>query len=344
VSDRRIGCSEFLSREVFPVDAEIMTDAAEMRHPFLSAALTFMESYKGVYSHGMMVELSRRYPKIDKQLHGLWKGGKISTMDPAKLKTDDIKEYVIFLRTRGLRDTSIAHDICAISNVCKYTGENNCVDMARVHYPLLFMSHRHVRLPVMERPVFDKFFTIADSLTSDAGYMMIRAYAVTALTICAGLRTQEIQHAKMEFLDKDLQFIFLDHVKGKNTYGTARTVPIRPECVPIMRLYLSIRDQNVNSIYIFANRQGKFLSDDKLRQDKDKVCVDLDFHFDFRMCRRTYAQYLVDEGFPIDRVSVVLGHSNTRTTELAYARPRDDRVVRQIVDSWSKTNKIGGKK
>ncbi len=98
-----------------------------------------------------------------------------------------------------------------------------------------------------------------------------------------------------------------------------------------------VRDQNVNSIYIFANKQVKFLSDYKLRQDKDEIYVDLNFHFDFRMCRRTYAQYLVDEGFPIDRVSVVLGHSNTRTTELAYARPRDDRVVRQIVDLWSKT-------
>lgn len=193
------------------------------------------------------------------------------------------------------------------------------MDMARVRYPLLFQSHRHVRLPVMERPIFDKFFEAADSLTAESGYMRIRAYAVTALAICAGLRTQEIQFAKMEYLDKNLRYIFLDHVKGMGTYGSARTVPIRPECVPIMTLYLATRDYNVKSKYIFSNRKGEYLSDDKLRQDKDKVAADLDFKFDFRMCRRTYAQYLVDEGFATDLVSVVLGHSNTRTTELAYA-------------------------
>ena len=61
------------------------------------------------------------------------------------------------------------------------------------------------------------------------------------------------------------------------------------------------------------------------------------------MMRRTYAQYLIDEGFPIEWVFVVLGHSSSKTTEKSYARPREDRVVRSIADSWSKTNEIGVK-
>ena len=313
------------------------------RYPFLAEANIFMSAYNGVYSAGMMAELHRRYPKIDRQFYNLWKARKISTMDPRYLTSEDIKEYIIFLRDRGLKDTSISHDICAISNVCKFSGENVCVDMARVRYPMLFQKHRTDRLPVMEKPIFDKFFRVANSLTPASGYMKIRAYAITAMSVCAGLRTQEIQFAKIEYLDPTLKFIFLDHVKGMGSYGSARTVPIRPECISIMQLYLSVRNSRVDSKYLFANKDGRYISDNKLRMDKDKVCIDLDFHFDFRMMRRTYAQYLIDEGFPIEWVSVVLGHSSSKTTEKSYARPREDRVVRSIADSWSKTNEIGVK-
>ena len=340
VSDRRIGNSEFRPCEVFPMVAETVTST---RYPFLTEANRFLSSYVGVYSDGMMHELQRRYPKIDRQFHELWKARKVSTMDPRYLTAQDIKEYIIFQRNRGLKDTSICNDVCAISNVCKFSGENICVDMARVRYPMLFQKHRKDRLPVMEKPIFKKLFSIANSLTPASGYLTIRAYALTALAVCAGLRTQEIQFAKIEYLDPSLKFIFLDHVKGMDSYGTARTVPIRPECVQIVQLYLSIRNDYVNSKYLFANEKGKYFSGNTLRKDKNKVCFEIEFDFDFRMMRRTYAQYLIDEGIPIEWVSVVLGHSSSKTTEKSYARPREDRVVRSIADSWLKLNETGVK-
>jgi len=42
--------------------------------------------------------------------------------------------------------------------------------------------------------------------------------------------------------------------------------------------------------------------------------------------RRTLGSRLYQDGLPLDRVSMVLGHADTRTTELYYARLRDDQA------------------
>jgi integrase len=55
-------------------------------------------------------------------------------------------------------------------------------------------------------------------------------------------------------------------------------------------------------------------------------------------CRRTYAQFLLDEGFPSDKVLILMGHATSKTTETNYARPREDRVVKEVLKKWSSEN------
>lgn len=47
--------------------------------------------------------------------------------------------------------------------------------------------------------------------------------------------------------------------------------------------------------------------------------------------RRTLGSRLYQAGLPLDRVSMVLGHADTRTTELYYARLRDDQVRTEML-------------
>ena len=53
------------------------------------------------------------------------------------------------------------------------------------------------------------------------------------------------------------------------------------------------------------------------------------------MLRRTYAQLALDEGAQVASVSLVLGHTNTRTTEDAYGRIRPDMAIADITRRWS---------
>lgn len=305
------------------------------RYPFMESANRFMGSYFGVYSEGMYNELTRRYPKIAKQFIILQEKGKIKSTDPCKLTPNDIKEYVVFQRARGLKDTSISHDLSAIKALCMYVSGNNCVDTARKQYPFLFQNKRRVRLPVTERPDFNKIVKCANGFSASGDLRSIRAIAETMLAYCAGLRTQELQHSKLRFLDKEFRFLYLDRVKGQGTYGMTRTVPIRPEVRHIMTVYLSVRKSD--SEYLFPNPAGGYLATNTLGRDRLIVEELTGVKFDYRKARRTYAQYLIDEGFSVDEVAIILGHTSSRTTEQSYARPRDDRVVRKIIDSW-KTN------
>lgn len=302
-----------------------------MRYPFMSAVNEYLAVYKGIYSEGMLSELNRRYPKISRQIRFLYESGRISSTNPSKMTPEDVREYAKYLRARGLKPSSVGHDISSLSMLCKYCG-NNCVDTARSKYPLLFPKRTHDRLPVTERPEFDYIVKVAGGLKASDDYLRIRAYAAVLFAFGTGSRTLELQHAKLHNLSPDLKTFLFTHVKGKDTYGRPRPVPIRKEVRPILSLYLTVRPEG--SDYLFPSPEGRYLSGNILQRSRRLVCEETGVEFDYRKCRRTYAQYLVDAGFPIDHVAVILGHSNTKTTENSYARPRPDRVVSEILEVW----------
>lgn len=308
-----------------------------MRYPFMAAANDFLDAYSGVYSEAMLCELHRRYPKIARQLNKLYAEKRISTTNPRDLKPDDIREYARFLRLRGLKPTSITKDVSSISVLCMYTSGNNCVDVARIRYPMLFPKNKNVRLPITERAEFNRILKFASKLTKESDIYRIRCYAECLFAFGTGSRTIELKNAKTRHLSDDLHFMFFDVVKGSATYGEVRTVPVRPEVREIIQLYLTTRE--MRSQFLFPNKNGEKMSTNSFTKDRNLVIIETNVTFDFRKCRRTYAQYLIDEGFPVDKVAVVLGHSNSKTTEKSYARPRDDRVVREIDTKWnSETN------
>lgn len=53
---------------------------------------------------------------------------------------------------------------------------------------------------------------------------------------------------------------------------------------------------------------------------------------DYRACRRTFGQTCVDGGVDLDSVSILLGHTTTKTTETYYCRKREDVALREVFD------------
>lgn len=313
------------------------------RDAFRLAASQFLDTYIGVYSQGMWDEVERRYRKLDRILRKLECSGKISTCDPAGLTAEDIKAFIIFRRSQGLKDTSISHDVSALANLCRFVNGNLCVSQARTRYPLLFARRRKRLLPVLERPQFDAIVTMADSVTEKSDFYRIRDYAIVMLALCAGLRTQELQYSKLALISEDRTTIHLDHVKGMDTYGDERTVPIRPECRQILELWISQRIRHYpKSPYLFPSRYEGVMATNTFSHCRRRVGAEVGFDFDFRILRRTYAQYIVDEELlSMDEVAIILGHSSVKTTESNYARPREDRVVAKLVEAWEENRGSG---
>ncbi len=80
--------------------------------------------------------------------------------------------------------------------------------------------------------------------------------------------------------------------------------------------------------------KDEFCSGNSLRKYKAIVEDDLGIRFDLRMCRRTFGQRYLDRDLDIESVSVLMGHSSTKTTESFYSRRRLDDAMRKARGSW----------
>jgi hypothetical protein len=73
--------------------------------------------------------------------------------------------------------------------------------------------------------------------------------------MCAGLRTGEVQYSKIRNLANDFSTIFLGHVKGMDSWGETRTVPICSDADRIMKNWLKVRGK-VTSPFIFLSSKS----------------------------------------------------------------------------------------
>lgn len=76
---------------------------------------------------------------------------------------------------------------------------------------------------------------------------------------------------------------------------------------------------SVKSQALFPSKDSAdgFLSGNAIRKIKEVVERDLGIEFDLRECRRTFGQRCLDSDLDIESVSVLMGHSSTKTTESA---------------------------
>ena len=131
------------------------------------------------------------------------------------------------------------------------------------------------------------------------------------------------------------------HVKGEDSYGQTRDVPIPPEIRQLVRIFLLGRkktmvDKNCDSHALFPSSSSPdgYCSGNTLRNYKTMVERDLGIRFDLRMCRRTFGQRYLDSDVDIESVSVLMGHASTKTTEGFYSRKRLNKAIDNARNSW----------
>ena len=72
-----------------------------------------------------------------------------------------------------------------------------------------------------------------------------------------------------------------------------------------------------------------------LRRMKDLVEDELHIRFDLRECCRTFGQRYLDSDLEISSVSVLMGHSTTKTTERFYGRQKNRMAIEKARATWS---------
>ena len=303
------------------------------RYPFRHRVREFLAEYRHVYARSTYAERVRALTRMQKDIELLFGDKKISTADPAKMTFIDVKEFFVLLKDRGLGPKSISHELSYLKSLCSFYG-NPAVDTARNRFPMMKAYTARKRKPTIPYEVIDTIISLGMKKTN---FDTMRDYAVVVISICAGLRADEIRNALRDNLDLEEGTIYVDIVKGRGTYGEPRTIPIVPQGLPLLTEYVKLRDAAVpGGFYLFPSRTHSGpLATNTLRKDKDIVAREADYEINFQSCRRTYGQWLTDDGVPADTVSLHMGHKNSKTTENYYARKRESDALSVTKGIWA---------
>lgn len=309
------------------------------RYPFGERAEEYMESRRCEYAETSWKTIMRRYRRMERDMIELKNSGKISTLSPAKMTEDDVKQYILYRKGKKNSNSEVNHDISALNNLLVYVGNvavQKCIQRNQGIKP----KSKQPRLDPLPSKTYDKILTAYDSANTDS-LTEVRAFAIVLMSVNLGTRNKELRLADMSDLDTDNWVLHVKHVKGEDTYGEPRSIPVPPEIRPVILQYLLLRNKWLKShsveskalFFAFSGEYG-YLSGNGFREIKSKIEVKIGEKFELRDCRRTFGQNYVDKGLNIEAVSVLMGHSSTKTTEGYYCRKSQADAIEQARKVW----------
>lgn len=309
------------------------------KYPFGEYVSDYMETMRGVYAEETWNARMRRYKRMERKIIDLKKEGRISTMSPKSMTSDDIRTYILYCKEL-VSTADLVHEVNALHKILLYAN-NNAMDICFNHNPGLKPFLRgNRRKKAMEPEVYDTILQRSKEI-DPMDFKLVRAYTLVLLCLNTGTRNKEIRFASVNDLDTDRWMLDIIHVKGEATYGQQRQVPIPPEIRPLVLNYLLFRkkwvvDNNADSQALFPSKYSDdgFLSSNSIRNIKVIVEKDAKVKFDLRMCRRTFGQRYLDRDLDIESVSVLMGHSSTKTTEGFYSRKKLDHAIQNAIGTW----------
>jgi len=309
------------------------------RHPFLDCARRYEESVKGLYAATTQKVVARGLRLMAKDFETLRENGCIVSSNPMKIVPDDVTKYIALLKARGVRESGIVHNLSILNSLLLSVG-NPAVEEFKRRNPAKVPKRRAKRYDPVSSEDQDRILARAGHVD---GWRNLQAYALVLLCIGTGLRPKEVRLSNVGDLGTSSWRIKAVHVKGEDSYGQVREIPIDPKVRPVVKRYLASRAEVVakwcpmNQALFPAINDSKgdgYLSSNSLRKLKRIVEADTGTTFELRACRRTFGQNLIDQGATIETVSVLLGHSTTKTTETYYARKKQDAAILEATRIW----------
>ena len=313
-----------------------------LKHPYAYYLSDYLDFVSGHYADITLEVKRRRLNQLKGIIYDLHAQKQISTVSPKLLTADDIVVIIGYRKKRVSVDT-VHDDLTTLEGFLKFCG-NSAVDKFKTKYPRFIPKTHHKRKPPLTGNQLLHIIERSDGVDS-SDHLRMRAYAVVIFSICGGLRNIELKHARVSNLVIDNEGIrlWLDVVKGGDTYGEARWVPLLPFGRNFIERYLESRKIQLDSLGLKSDAlipplldNMEFSSDKTLRKLKDYVSKDVGFNFELRACRRTYGQFLVDAEVGFEVVQVAMGHNNPNTTYRNYAGVKTesvpDRVFKQLLN------------
>ena len=231
--------------------------------------------------------------------------------DVSKITTDELEEYLSYLKKNNLSSRSISHNISVIRTLYKFLLINKYIEKDIAVF--LELPKLKKSLPkVLTIEEVDKLLDI--SLINEFSY---RNKAMLELMYATGLRVSDLVNLKLNDIDIDSCL-----VKTMGKGSKERIIPLGDYALFYLKEYvykyrtLMMKDKIHD--YIFVNnhgskltRQGFFKIIKELAKEKG-INKDISPH----TLRHSFATHLLDRGADLRSIQEMLGHSNIATTQI----------------------------
>lgn len=303
-----------------------------MKHPWAYYLKLYLDFIRGHYAEDTIDGKRKRLTQLKKIVYELHEDGLISTVSPRHLTAKDIAALVGYRKSR-VEIVTVQKDISALEGFLKFCG-CDAIKKFRDEYPRFIPTRHHQRLPSLSYEEMFRIMKCANEVdTNDV--LRMRSFAVVMLGLCGGLRNGELRLAKFSnigYTENGIE-LAITEMKDKGTYGYNRHAPLLLIAKEFFERYfisrrILLEEQGIESDALIPSLIDgvEFTSGKNLRKLKDHAERDIGFEFDLRILRRTYGQYLVDSGVPLEVVQVAMGHNSPNTTFKNYAGVRPERV------------------
>lgn len=205
-------------------------------------------------------------------------------VNPAHLTVEHVEHYLDVILKNHTARTANAH-LTAIKSFCRWSAEHYDIPNAAAKIRMLTEN------PPRQRVITEEEYQAVLDVCEDGEADIIKLLANT------GLRSSELLSLELSNISPDLKFL---RIVGKGR--KARTIPLNKTCRKILSNPINF-SKNRNSLYALCKKLSLLA----------KIPVAGPHSY-----RHFFATRLIQQGVSLTKVSKILGHADTRTTERIY--------------------------
>ncbi|MBU0479365.1 tyrosine-type recombinase/integrase [bacterium] len=247
-------------------------------------------------------------------------------LDVKDISVNEIKEFMRFLRKKGLREKTVRGELITLKNLFGHCYRNNVIS----RNPILEVSLPRVDysvLPVLSMNELESFMGYLNSRKGRNNFTLIRDRILVELIIYCGLRRSELVKLMCADIQLDEKTILLRQGKHKKD----RMIPINEVLAATIRSYLYQRRECSKKEFLLTSYKNRGLSKGQISMIFKSLSISsgLKIKVGAHILRHTFASLLLTSGVDIATIGKLMGHSTISTT-YNYVHASPDYLRKEI--------------
>lgn len=237
----------------------------------------------------------------------------------SKITQELIDDYVLWLKNKGIRMTTVNSYQYKISPVINYGSKNN------------YISQKIEFNKVIEQETVKKIYINSEleallKRPTDKSFTSYRAWVIIDVLISTGIRSKELRELKIRNVDLENGILVLEHTKNREY----RSIPISSTLFVVLSEYLNVRN-GLPEEPLFCNIYGEALARTSLQESVKKYCKEHGVDkTSVHLFKHTFISLSVKKGVSPLILKRITGHKNLTMLNHYYSFDVNDIV--SIVD------------